>query len=114
MVSGFSKTVLIIASVLLIISLAIIGLLIKSATMSAKFPPEVGKCPDYLKATLNGTNLSCNNPLNLGKCGAGAFQPVAGTNVTSIIANCKKARGCGLSWDGVTNSKNHATGQPYC
>jgi len=114
MVSGFSKTVLIIASVLLIISLCIIGLLIKSATMSAKFPPEIGKCPDYLKANLEGTNLSCKNPLNLGSCGNSSFQPVAGTNVTSIIANCKKARNCGLSWDGVTNVKNHKTGQPYC
>ena len=92
----FQKTVLVIASVLLIISLIVIGLLIKSATLTAKFPPEVG-----------------TNPKNLGTCG-NDFTPVGGSDVSSIIANCKAAKKCGLTWDGITNVQNNETGQPYC
>jgi hypothetical protein len=109
----FQKIVLIIALVLLIISLAVIGLLIKSAATSAKFPPETGKCPDYFKAHQSNGALSCTNPLNLGNCG-GDFTPVGGTDTSSIVANCKAAKGCGLTWDGITNVKNNETGSPYC
>ena len=110
----FQKTVLVIALVLLIISLVVIGLLIKSATLSAKFPPETGKCPDYLKAQLSADGtLTCSNPQNLGTCGDD-FAPVGGSDVGSITANCKKAKNCGLTWDGVTDVQNNETGQPYC
>jgi|ETNmetMinimDraft_21_1059911.scaffolds.fasta_scaffold71414_2 hypothetical protein len=110
----FQKIILIIALVSLIFSLAVIGLLIKSASMNAKFPPETGKCPDYFKATLSkdGT-LGCTNPHNLGSCG-NDFTPEPGTNVSSIIANCKNARKCNLTWDGITNVQNNETGSPYC
>ena len=109
----FQKIVLVIALVLLIISLVVIGLLIKSAALSAKFPPETGKCPDYLKAQLSNGTLTCTNPKNLGTC-SGAFTPVGGSDVGSITANCKAAKKCGLTWDGVTNVQNNETGSPYC
>jgi len=111
----FQKIVLIIALVSLIIALAVIGLLIKSSITSAKFPPEIGKCPDYFKASLSSDGtLVCGNPHNLGNCGAQNFTPTVGTDVTSIVSNCKKARNCGLTWDGVTNVQNNDTGSPYC
>ncbi len=110
---SFQKIVLVIALVLLIISLVIIGLLIKSAQMSAKFPPETGKCPDYLKAQLSNGTLTCANPKNLGTCSTD-FTPVGGSDVASITANCKAAKNCGLTWDGVTNAQNNITGSPYC
>ena len=109
----FQNTVLIIALVLLIISLVIIGLLIKSATLSSKFPPEIGKCPDYFKASLVNGNLTCTNPLNLGTC-ANGLSPVAGNTVADITANCKKATQCGVTWDGITNVINNDTGNKYC
>ena len=57
----FQKVVLIIALILLILSLVIIGVLIKSAQTSAKFPPETSKCPDFFKVDLeNGKR--CFNP----------------------------------------------------
>ena len=77
---AFQKTVLVIALVLLIISLVVIGLLIKSATLSAKFPPETCKCPDYLKAQLSDGTLTCTNPQNLGTC-CNDFAPVGGSDV---------------------------------
>jgi hypothetical protein len=109
----FQKIVLVIALVLLIISLVIIGLLIKSATLSSKFPPETGKCPDYFKAQLSNGTLICTNPKNLGTCG-NDFTPVGGSDEGSITANCKAAKNCGLTWDGVTNVQNNETGQKYC
>jgi len=109
----FQKTVLVIALILLIISLVVIGLLIKSATLSAKFPPEIGKCPDYLTAQLSNGTLTCANPQNLGTCG-NDFTPVGGSDEGSIIANCKAAKKCGLTWDGVTDTQNNNTGSPYC
>jgi hypothetical protein len=109
----FQKTVLVIAVVLLIISLVVIGLLIKSATLTAKFPPETGKCPDYLKAHLSNGTLTCTNPKNLGTCSS-VFTPVGGSDVASITANCKAAKNCGLTWDGITNVQNNKTGQRYC
>jgi len=106
---SFQKIVLTIALVLLIISLIVFGLLIRSATINAKFPPEVGKCPDYFKAHLSKGQLSCTNPSNLGNgtC-TGEFTPVTGSDATSRTANCNAARKCGYMWDGVTNvsSKN--------
>ena len=109
----FQKTVLVIALILLIISLVVIGLLIKSATLSAKFPPEIGKCPDYLTAQLSNGTLTCTNPQNLGTCG-NDFTPVGGSDEGSIISNCKAAKKCGLTWDGVTDTQNNNTGSPYC
>ena len=90
-----------------------IGLLIKSATLTAKFPPETGKCPDYLKAHLSNGTLTCTNPKNLGTCSS-VFTPVGGSDVASITANCKAAKNCGLTWDGITNVQNNKTGQRYC
>ena len=110
---AFQKTVLVIALVLLIISLVVIGLLIKSATLTAKFPPETGKCPDYLKAHISNGTLTCTNPKNLGTCSS-VFTPVGGSDVASITANCKAAKNCGLTWDGITNVQNNKTGQRYC
>jgi hypothetical protein len=111
----FQNTVLLIAFVLLIISLIIIGGLIRSATLSAKFPPETGKCPDYLVAELNGDKLQCSNPqlLGNGDC-TGAFVPFEGTDSSAIISNCQAAKKCGLTWDGITNVQNNETGSPYC
>ena len=110
----FQTVVLTIAAIALIISLVVIGVLIKSAKGNATFPPEVGKCPDYLKATLSGTNgITCTNTHGLGKCGS-SFQPTAGNSVSSIITNCNAAKNCGLTWDGITNGQDRDTQSPYC
>lgn len=111
----FQQTVLVVALILLIISLIIIALLIKSATLSGKFPPETGKCPDYTTANLSedGT-LNCIIPDGLGSCPGTTITPDPGTDVGSITNNCNYAKNCGLVWDGITNIQNNETGQPYC
>ena len=99
----FQKIVLIIALVLLILSLVIIGVLIKSAATTAKFPPETSTCPDYFKVQHQNGSIHCTNPLGLGSCASG-LTPVVGNDLDSRVQNCKLARGCGITWDGITNS----------
>jgi len=107
----FQNVVLVIALILLIISLVVIGLLIKSATINAKFPPEMGKCPDYFDAKLSNGKLTCSNPLDLGNgtC-TGPFAPVPGFDKTSNKANCLQATKCGYTWDGITNDASITPG----
>ena len=95
----FQKVVLIIALILLILSLVIIGVLIKSAQTSAKFPPGTSKCHDFFK-------------VGLGTCASG-FTPVVGQDLDSRIQNCRLARGCGVTWDGITSATANQ-GNPYC
>jgi len=115
----FQKVVLTIAFVLLIIILAVIGLLIRSAKKTAKFPPETSKCPDYWKVSTDANgNIECKNPLNLGSGCANipiGNDEYSGTSVASIVAKCKMAKNtCGVTWDGITNVVNNVTEQPYC
>jgi hypothetical protein len=108
----FQKTVLIIALVLLILSLVIVGVLIKSAATTAKFPPEVSTCPDYFKVQNQNGTIHCTNPLSLGSCPTG-LTPIIGNDMDSRVANCKKSRGCGVTWDGLTSATANQ-GNPYC
>jgi hypothetical protein len=113
---NFQRIVLTIALILLIISLVAIGLLIKSAMKNTKFPPEVSQCPDYFKTSMINGKLSCANPMNLGKCSSIDLgnSKLQGTSVNAMTAKCNVAKGCGVTWDGVTNVTNHNTGRPYC
>ena len=113
---NFQSTVLTIALILLIVSLVAIGLLIKSAMKNSKFPPEVSKCPDYFKTSIQDGKLMCTNPMNLGKCSTiDLSNPnLQGTSVDAMTAKCNIAKGCGMTWDGVTNVNNNNTGRPYC
>ncbi len=109
---AFQKIVLIIALVLLILALVVIGVLIKSAQTTAKFPPETSKCPDFFKVDLQNGKIHCNNPLGLGSCASG-LTPVVGDTLDSRVQNCKLARGCGITWDGITSATANQ-GNPYC
>ncbi len=108
----FQKVVLIIALILLILALVIIGVLIKSAQESSKFPPEISKCPDYFKVQLQDGKIHCTNPLGLGSCADG-LTPMVGDDMDTITQNCRLAKGCGATWDGVTSSTANQ-GNPYC
>jgi len=108
----FQKTVLIIALVLLILSLVIVGVLIKSAATTAKFPPEVSTCPDYFKVQNQNGTIHCTNPLSLGSCSTG-LTPQIGNDMDSRVKNCNLARGCEVTWDGLTSATANQ-GNPYC
>ena len=109
----FQKIVLIVALILLIISLVVIGVLIKSSMVSAKFPPEISKCPDYFTVQLENGKITCKNPLGLGRCAEG-LTPVPGDDMNARVQNCRLAKqSCGVTWDGLTSSTANQ-GNPYC
>ena len=61
---------------------------------------------------LQNGKIHCNNPLGLGSCASG-LTPVVGDTLDSRVQNCKLARGCGITWDGITSSTANQ-GNPYC
>ena len=117
---SFQTIVLTVAFVFLILSLIIIGLLIRASTSSAKFPPETSQCPDYWKAAYDSQTgkLICKNTLDLGTgCPSMNISEsqYIGDSDAAITAKCKYAKNtCGVTWDGITNVINNNTGQPYC
>jgi hypothetical protein len=111
----FQRIVLIIAIIILIISLLLIGLSIRSSKRNIAWPPLVPVCPDYWFIDGSGNNTKCINKRNLGTC-----KPSSGTkhltmnfNVSPYIGangNCAKytwANNCGLAWDGINYGVNN-------
>ena len=61
MLGSFNITVLIVATVLLILGLIIIGFFIVQSLENADYPPVISDCPDYWKVAYDGTNKICIN-----------------------------------------------------
>jgi hypothetical protein len=98
---NFQKVVLIIAIILLIISLVIIGFMLKSALVNRPWPPSISQCPDYWD--ISG-NLCKPNKINIGT-------PVISTPIDFTTANYKTnclkqkwASASNVTWDGLTDS----------
>ena len=106
----FQRIVLIIAGILLIITLAIIGLLIKAGDLSSVFPPELGQCPDYFKTTMRDGKLTCKRVHdNLGTCEYIDIGDATFRGDNGAYNKCMKAKSCSVppdnvvTWDGITN-----------
>jgi hypothetical protein len=100
----FQKTVMGIALVLLLITLGIVWISISNSKYSKKFPPVVAECPDYW---LREKKLCVNKKqLGNGNChGSMDFTNSAQWDGNEGICNKQKwAKGCNLTWDGVTNN----------
>lgn len=118
---SFKKTVLYVAVVILIIALVVIGLSISKSVSSAKWPPVIGKCPDFW--SYEESSGDCINTNNLGNADDTACPNYA----TSDYSNCERfnfsedskfsgsselcekqtwANALGLEWDGITNDSN--------
>jgi len=113
MLGSFNITVLIVATVLLILGLIIIGFFIVKSIEDADYPPVISDCPDYWKVGYDGTNKICTkNSINSGITTiSGCLQyPVArfneiGTSVDDMICNKYKwSKDCNIHWDGITNN----------
>jgi hypothetical protein len=103
----FQQTVLIIATIILLVVLAIVGISLYKTTGSGDFPPVIGDCPDYWIAQNDGKNNICSNIKNLGKSSCPKTMnfnnpPWSGSN--GLCVKSRWARGCDLTWDGVTNN----------
>ena len=110
--TSFNTTVLMVASVLLIVGLIIIGMFIVKSLGEETFPPVVSDCPDYwdVISNPNGEKICRNNAqINDGLATCRAY-PVNLYSVNGSSDNdklCDKnkwAKGCNIHWDGITNN----------
>tara|TARA_B100000902_G_scaffold241257_1_gene228495 strand:- start:708 stop:1082 length:375 start_codon:yes stop_codon:yes gene_type:complete len=116
MLSGFNKIVLIIATIVLIISLLILGYFLNVALLNDTYPPVISECPDYWDLSLNSLgqkeciNVSTINSGNgMSECKTLNLTDfsISGTDKNSeICAKKTKANTCNFNWDGVTNNNN--------
>ena len=107
---GFNKTVLLIASVLLIL-----GYLIVKNVQNYSYPPIISDCPDYWDVAYDSAkNKICqNNSINSGIANSSnncRNYPVdlfkaSGSSINDIICEKNKwAKRCNIQWDGITNN----------
>ena len=117
-IGGFQKTVLFVAIGILSVSLFWIAILLMKEKRKKVFPNEIGDCPDYFEmlsggcssvksyAELGGTKgetaptrdgKSCTSPGKIFKTDS----KYTGSN--GRVEKCKWAKGCGLTWDGISN-----------
>ena len=113
MLGNYNKTVLVVASVLLIFGLVIIGFFITSTQKNYTYPPVIGDCPDYWDVGYDTnkkkicTNRSINSGLTSNDCRAYpvALFSASGTSDNDIICEKNKwAKRCNIHWDGITNN----------
>ena len=113
MLGNFNKTVLMVASVLLILGLIIIGLFISKNIEKSAFPPIISDCPDYWNVEYDSNqkkkcqNNSINSGLNSSDCRTYpvALFSAAGTSDADIICSKKRwAKRCNIHWDGISNN----------
>jgi hypothetical protein len=99
---AFQKTVLGIAIVILIISLIIIGIILRNGKYSQTWPPVTPDCPDYW-VDLSGSGGFCVNDKNLGTCKTPMnFTTSQYTGSNGACAKYNWANNCNISWDGIT------------
>ena len=100
--NGFQRTIMIIATVVLIICLIMIGIALRNHTKSVDYPPVVAQCPDYWEAqeNENGSTL-CRNVRLLG---AKACKGSTSFDSWGLCKKSKWAKACDITWDGVTNN----------
>ena len=98
----FNKTVLIIASILLVISLIFIGMSLYATQSDAMWPPDPSECPDYWNVTENGCepNPSLGKHNNGGSCPS--RKPLKKHGKAARRKACNWAKGCGVYWDGIS------------
>ena len=106
----FQQTVLIIATIILLVVLAIVGVSLYKTTGSGDFPPVIGDCPDYW-IDLEGDGSKCLNKKGLGTCNVPTdgeentmnFNKAPFTGSDGDCAKYMWAQGCGVTWDGITS-----------
>jgi hypothetical protein len=118
MEATFQKVILSIAIILLIVLLIVINMSLSNATASIVWPPINTNCPDYwVDVGTTGPGSGCYNAKNVGTCNT----PVASSTATDLKGSvlkdftvaaykgagglCAKqtwAKGCGVTWDGLT------------
>ena len=100
----FQKTVIRVATILLIIALLTIGYLLYRAKLNSVYPPEISQCPDYWKVI--GV-AKCENVQNLGNGTCGKVQDFSGREwqgPSGLKRKYEWSKSCDVVWDGITNN----------
>ena len=97
----FQKTVLAIATVILVLFLIILAIILWTSRNDLQFPPEIGTCPDYFEAIIKDKKHMCKNVKVLGNGNGGCDE----VDFSGYSLSDKKhwANSCDLTWDGLTN-----------
>ncbi len=96
---SFQTTVLTIAIIIFVILMIIIASMMTSAKSNTQYPPQLGECPDFWQKLPDG---KCLNVQNLGNnC---APNPI-NFNDMDTKQKYDYAKGCNITWDGITNSE---------
>jgi hypothetical protein len=107
---NFQRSVVLIATVILIGTLTFIGISINRQSRNEIYPPVVADCPDYWEAEpSNGdpTKPICKNTHNIGSSNCPTTMNFNSGEFVGEGGLCEKqkwAKNCNLTWDGVTNS----------
>lgn len=100
-------TIIIIATIILIIYLIIIGLSIYNSQYNQKYPPVIPECPDYWEIT---EDKICQNTKNIGSCLSAESDKKINLNdakwkgKTGMCAKYQFAKRCNLQWDGIAEN----------
>jgi hypothetical protein len=118
---NFQKIVLTVAIVIFIIIMIFVGSALYQNKYATTFPPVVSQCPDYWidnQSSINNPNANssetqtsqaCINVKNLGNTSCSKTMDFTGSFWQGSTGSCNKykwAKGCDLTWDGITNSPN--------
>ena len=121
-VTTFQKTVIMVATVLLILSLLVIGIALYRHRQHEVFPPVIANCPDYWDDVTPDNNSSGTVCKNMGinpspsrsrnsgslscpgKGGVQTFHSSMWRGKSGICRKAEWAEQCGVYWDGVTNT----------
>jgi hypothetical protein len=99
---NFQKITLTVASILLVLFLATIGILLYRSTSDKKFPPEYSECPDYW--TVIGKN-KCKNEMTGDITNGGNFDKgeVVNFNGYNLKQKCEWANQNNVTWDRIND-----------
>jgi len=104
---GFKNVVVIIAVVLLLIILTLFAINTYYTKKNTSYPPVKSNCPDHWISKKQGKKSICVNQKDLGSSSCSKTMDFTGNKWSGPNGLCKKkewAKGCDLTWDGVTNS----------
>ena len=105
----FKKIVLMTSVILLILTLVVVGVALYNQKYNSVFPPVVSDCPDYWENTSSTNPSYCEDVKNLAKdkCAKSIdFSQYPFTGNDGLCNKSKWAKGCGITWDGVTNNSD--------
>jgi hypothetical protein len=120
MLGNFNRTVLVVATILLILGLIIIGFFIVKSIQDSEYPPVISDCPDYWNVTydadgkvvctsnsINTATTSNNSNNSNNRCNTypvALFTASGSTKADILCEKNKWAKDCNIHWDGITNN----------